>query len=149
MNEKEKPVAVIGRLRRNKVMGEKVTMEKDESFEAEEQRLKTLFGIHEDGTLPAVSDDTLLIYLDFLKKHLVFPMKGSFTEETGPLQSKMHDVVIISLFSDVEEFYGVIICGVSRGINVEIPLLEFDLDNEGNSNYQFLEDYKIWFWNYR
>ena len=122
-------------------------MNTDVSWDEQEQRILCVFQLQKN--LPEVNTETLEKYFSFLTKNLVFPIKGIFDQETGPLQHTSSPVIIKNLSDDIDEFYGVCVEGIAGEKHIEIPLADFDCDTTDHRNYQLIDDYKTWFWNYR
>lgn len=123
-------------------------------MDAWEKRLSDMFGdfIHKkvacDDDLPVVTDETLEIYLDYLKKQLVFPFSANYERESGFLSTKTTVVQVIGINELIDDFYG-LICSVKiNGKNSSIPMGELEV-NSTDSNFNLIGDYNTWFWNYR
>jgi hypothetical protein len=115
------------------------------SRDEREQRILRVFQLPEN--LPEVDTDVLEKYFAFLTKNLLFPIQGTFDQETGPLHHTTYPVIIKHLSEDIDEFYGIYAEGVAGKKHVEIPLADFDCNTTDHRNYQLINDYKTWFWN--
>lgn len=81
------------------------------------------------------------------KKNLLFPIHGTFDQETGPLQHTTHPVTVKCLVEDIDEFYGICAEGIAGKKHVEILLVDFNCNSTDYRNFQLIDDYKTWFWN--
>jgi hypothetical protein len=117
------------------------------SWTEQKQRILRVFQLQKN--LPEVNTETLEKYFAVLTKNFVFPIQGTYDQETGPLQHTTHPVIIKNLSEDIDEFYGIYVEGAAGKKNVEIPLADFDCNTTDQRNFQCIDDYKTWFWNYR
>jgi hypothetical protein len=95
-------------------------------------------------------DDELAIFerwQEYLEQHLSFPFEAVVNEwqERGPL--KAGDTGSIKRISMVDELYGVIVELRVGGKKYEYPLCEFAATDKESSNYQLIQDYRVWFAN--
>lgn len=84
---------------------------------------------------------------EYLEQHLSFPFEAVVDEwqERGPL--KAGDTGSINSISMVDELYGIIVeLRVGRK-KYEYPLCEFVATDKQSSNYQLIQDYRVWFAN--
>ena len=122
------------------------------SMDDQEDRIRAVLGLTSNDPLPEVDEDTLLRYHEYLSKNMSFPFEMDYFEETGPFEGKNHIVKVVGLLDpekhDCDEMYG-LICRVKEGRKTfELPLGEFEPDNEV-SEERMLADYCYWFWNNR
>ena len=122
---------------------------KKEYITEDERRIMKLFGVTKLNNIPRVNNKNLKFYFDFLSKKLTFPIKGRFRHETGPFKSEIYDVVIKKLDPLYDDFYGLLVEGRSERKKAAVPLVDFELDDEDDINFQLIEDYKSWFCNFR
>lgn len=122
------------------------------SIEDSEKQVAKILGVKEDKELPDVSEETLEVYHSYLIYNLSFPFDAEYSKETGPLEDTYYDVKITNLLEIEEcpdlEFYGLFCEGKRGRRKIEIPLAEIEVKQEGK-NKQLIEDYRMWFWNYR
>jgi hypothetical protein len=120
--------------------------------EDQDDRIRMVFGLTSNDLLPDVDVDELLTYHDYLSKHMQFPFEVDYFEETGPFEGKWHHVTVLGLFDpdeySCEEMYGLICKGRVGKRPIEMPLGEFEVD-EDTPGLQMLADYCYWFSNYR
>jgi hypothetical protein len=117
-------------------------------------RIAQIFGLSESEELPDVTEATLESYHQYLCTHLRFPFEGEYSRETGPLQDTSYVMKVTGLadMEDCDEFYGLLCEGRQEGRQsrrrVVVPLAEIEVGSE-DSNFQLIDDYRGWFWNYR
>jgi hypothetical protein len=117
------------------------------SRDEQEQQILRIFQLQKN--LPEVAIDALEKYFTFLTKNLLFPIQGTFDQETGPLKHTKYPITIKHLLEDIDKFYGIYAEGAAGKKHVEIPLTDFDCNTTDHRNYQLIDDYKTWFWNNR
>jgi len=122
------------------------------SVEDAEKRIAHIMEIKEGDDLPNVSKETLRLYLHYLSKNLSFPFDARYSHATGPWEDTHYDVKVTGILDINEcpdlEFYGLFCKGKRGRRKVEIPLAEVEVKQKGK-NKQLIEDYHMWFWNYR
>ena len=122
------------------------------SIEKSEKRIAQILGVEKSEELPDVSKKILKIYHSYLNKNLSFPFDAEYSKETGPLEDTYYDIKVTGLFKSGEcpdlEFYGLFCKGKQGRRKIEIPLGEVTVKQE-SKNKQLIEDYRMWFWNYR
>lgn len=120
-----------------------------EQITEDEKRIMKLFGVSKLDDVPEVNNKTLKFYFDFLTNKLTFPIKGSFRHETGPFEGEVSNVIVKKLDSLYDDFYGLLVERRGERKKVIVPLVEFELENEEDTNFELIEDYKSWFCNFR
>lgn len=115
----------------------------------DEIRIMKVFGVKKDRDVPKVDNKNLENYFKFLNKNLSFPIKGTFTKETAPLHNESYSIVLYSLSSNYDDFYGLLAEGKIGNKNAAVSLAEFEVEDENTPNFQLIDDYKTWFENYR
>ena len=143
------------------------------SLEREQQdhRLAGIFGTH---TVPKVTEETLALYLDYLKQHLEVPCQltgieslGCFAWEASYLfgrrrpkeyaQRKQHqpsytDTYAFLRFEDAYDLYDGLAVKVQRVSDRKrfvLPLAHLKATEKSSHNAQLLDDYVVWFVNGR
>jgi hypothetical protein len=115
-------------------------------WDEDERRVAEIFGVKEGETLPGVSRQTLRKYHAYLKAHLEFPFTVKVEDFDG-------EVAIQSLFAlnDCPDltFYGLFVRGHQGRRVIEIPIAEIEEVRGKGPNKHLIEDYCMWFWNYR
>ena len=116
------------------------------SWEEDERRVAEIFGVQAGQRLPAVSRKTLRQYHAYLTAHLVFPFQAAIEDLDG-------DITVKSLFKLKEcpdlTFYGLFVRGNQGRRLIEIPIATIEDVKDEGTNKQLIEDYCMWFWNYR
>ena len=116
------------------------------SWEEDARRVAEILGIPAGQRLPAVSRQTLRQYHTYLTAHLVFPFQAAIEDLDG-------DITVKSLFKLNEcpdlTFYGLFVRGNQGRRLIEIPIATIEEVKEEGTNKQLIEDYCMWFWNYR
>jgi hypothetical protein len=122
----------------------------DVPLTAEEIRVTRLFGLPASAGPPAVDDATLEVYHDYLCAHMRFPFMGEYSRETAPLHQVSEYIKVTGLedVDDCDEFYGILCKGRRGRRHVVVPLAEVEVDTD-DPNRQLIDDYQVWFWNYR
>lgn len=120
--------------------------------EDQDDRVRMVFGLTSNDLLPDVDVDALLAYHGYLSKHMQFPFEVDHFKETGPFEGKWHHVTVLGLFDpekySCEEMYGLICKGRVGKRAIEMPLAEFEVDEDAPRR-QMLADYGYWFNNWR
>ena len=121
----------------------------------QDDRVRAALGSTSDDPLPDVSEETLLAYHKYLEAKLSFPLRGSYSQETGPMEDTTYSIAVTGLVDpgehDCDESYG-LFCGAlvsSRGRRgIDLPLGKVEVE-AGDPNRQLVDDYGYWFWNHR
>lgn len=110
-------------------------------------RIRMIFGLTSNDTLPDVDGETLEAYCGHLSTHLVFPFTASHGHEYGHPER----VTIIGLDDAeepmIDEMYGILCEAQMEGRVVMLPLGELD-EVKGKPNRQLVEDYCYWLHNW-
>jgi hypothetical protein len=139
--------------------------------EQQDQRLADIFGTQ---TVPKVTEETLALYLDYLKQHLEVPCQltgieslGCFAWEASYIfsrrrpkeyaQRKQHqpsytDIYAWLNFEDAYDPYdglAVRVKRVSDSKRFVLPLANLKATEKPSKNHQLLDDYVVWFVNGR
>jgi hypothetical protein len=116
----------------------------------EEIRVTRLFGLPEPAGPPPVDNATLEVYHGYLCTRMRFPFVGEYSLETAPLEHVSEYVKVTGLadVDDCDEFYGLLCEGRWGRRQVVVPLAEVEVDTD-DPNRQLIDDYQVWFWNYR
>jgi len=121
-------------------------------IEVSEKRVTKILGFKGSNKLPEVSGETLKVYHNYLSKNLTFPFVTKYSCETGPLEDTHYDISVIDIL-DINgcpslTFYGLFCRGKQGRRKIAVPLAELEVKQE-SKNKQIIEDYRMWFWNYR
>lgn len=126
--------------------------------EARQARLRSVFALPAQATLPAVNHASLVRYYLYLAARLAVPFSARHAPEGA---NDDYAVRVVALW-DPREWEGAehagLLCAVEpaepgRGMpqprrETRIPLFELEVPH-GHPNYHLLEDYWFWFWNWR
>ena len=137
----------------------------------QDQRLADIFGTQ---TVPKVTEETLALYLDYLKQHLEFPCQltgieslGCFAWEASYIfgrrrpteyaqrkkqQPSYTDTYTFLNFEDAYDPYeglAVKVKRVSDSKRFVLPLAHLKTTEKPSNNAQLLDDYVVWFVNWR
>jgi hypothetical protein len=138
------------------------------NLDEQERRIARTLG---EDEVPAVNNKTLRTYLAYLKKNLEFPCyltgmedfsweeryifgHGSQTEyeKMKKTQPSYTDTFELLGFEDViDEGYGILaqVKRVSDKKKFTLPLADLKATDKRSKNYQLLDDFSLWFVNYR
>ena len=118
----------------------------------DEKRVAYILGVKKGNKLPDVSMKTLKLYHSYLSENLLFSFDANYLQETGPFEKTCYDIKVTGLLSldghSDFEFYGLLCKGKQRRRKIVIPIAEVEVKQQGK-NKQLIEDYRMWFWNYR
>jgi hypothetical protein len=114
--------------------------------EEDERRVAEIFGVQAGQRLPAVSRQTLRQYHAYLTAHLVFPFKAEV--EDLDAEATIQSLFALNDCPDLT-FYGLFVRGNQGRRIIEIPIATIEAVRDEGTNKQLIEDYCMWFWNYR
>ena len=145
----------------------RATLERD----SQDQRLADIFGTQ---TVPKVTEETLAIYLDYLKQHLEVPCQltgieslGCFAWEASYIFGRRRpkeyaqrkkkepsytDIYALLSFEDAYDPYAGLAVTVKRVADSKrfvLPLAHLKTTEKPSTNDQLLDDYVVWFVNGR
>ena len=113
----------------------------------QDDRIRMIFGITSNDTLPDVDGETLAIYQEHLSKHLAFPIAARYGDEYGHPER----VKVIGLGDPdepmIDEMYGILCEARMEGRIVTLPLGELD-EVKGKPDRQLMKDYCYWLHNW-
>ncbi len=132
------------------------------------QRIASIFEMKD---VPSVDIETLERYLDYLKQNLEFPCQLTGIEDfpweefyvIGPGSKKEHERLrktrpsymdtydLLSFDDDVDPNSGIVVNvqRVSDKKKFFLPLADLEATDEKSKNYQLLDDFSVWFVNWR
>ena len=139
--------------------------------EQQDRRLADIFGTH---TVPKVTEETLALYLDYLKQHLEVPCqltgiesRGCFAWEESYIfgrrrpkeyaqrkkqQPSYTDTYAFLSFEDAYDPYNGLAVKVKRVSDSKrfvLPVAHLKATEKPSKNHQLLDDYVVWFVNWR
>jgi len=134
----------------------------------QDQRIADIFGMK---VVPDVTDETLEIYLDYLKQHLEMSCQLTGIEDfsweeiyvIGPGDKAEHERLrktqpsyldtyeLLSFDGDYDEDYGLVVNvrRLSDKKKFALTLSDLRASDEKSNNYKLLDDFSVWFVNYR
>jgi hypothetical protein len=120
------------------------------SMDDQDDRIRSIFDLTTDDSLPETDDESLLAYYEYLAAKLSFPFEAKYSFETGPFESKTFSLTVLGLL-DPDDFpgdeYG-LFCQARRDKKrIELPLTEVEVA-KGNPNRRLVKDYSYWFVNW-
>jgi hypothetical protein len=137
-------------------------------IEEQERRIAKIFG---QRKVPMSNQTTLRKYLDFLKRELEQPCQVTGIEDfpweeryvmgfgnkaeyerlkkTRPSYTDIYELV--SLNEEIDDHYGLLarVKRLSDKKSFELPLADLEATEEDSKNYQLLDDFSVWFVNWR
>jgi hypothetical protein len=118
-------------------------------LDEEQERIRAVFGLSPDAPLPQVNLLSLTHYRDYLSARLTFPFHALYAESTPPVRHLVRYVTLVGLRSEIGFVSGGLLCEVENVPHGKsLPLAEIGV-REDNPNYQLLDDYAYWFYNWR
>lgn len=107
------------------------------------QRIQKILGHIEEGNPMAELD----AWEFFLERNLSFPFdaKVSESQDEGPL--RLGDKVKVKKIELTDDLYGIIVQVWHRKKKYAFPLCDLEVINKDSSNYQYIDDYCVWFAN--
>ncbi len=137
-------------------------------LDKQDQRIATIFGTED---VPDVITTTLERYRDYLQQHLELPCQLTGIEDfaweeyyvIGPGSKAEHERLrktrpsymdtydLLSFDDDVDPDVGIVVhvSRVSDKKRFHLPLADLEVTKKKSKNYQLLDDYVVWFVNWR
>ena len=134
----------------------------------QDERIASIFDMDE---IPEVSDETLRTYLQYIKDNIDTACEITGIEDfeweeyyiIGPGSKKEHEKLrktrpsymdrykIIAFENEPDEDYGILVNlrRISDGKKFTLPLADLKATDKKNPSYQILDDYSVWFVNWR
>jgi hypothetical protein len=99
---------------------------------------------------PTVDDETIFRYYQYLATHLSFPFTAYYPVPKRSEEEVEYPCTVVELLDPrkhVWDQFDGIFCKARKGtFEVNLPLIELHVPND-DPNFQFIEDYRYWFWN--
>jgi hypothetical protein len=118
----------------------------------QDERVRKVFGLADDSTLPLVREETLATYYDFLMANLSLPFDALYCQNGGKTRHLIHYVQVTELLNPRNarkaSSHGLFGKAVHHHELLELPLIEFGV-MEDNPNCQLIDDYAYWLVNCR
>lgn len=126
------------------------TFETRPAADSREARIGRILGSARPGYLPQVTLQSLCRYHDYLQRHLRFPFRAEFHDETqrGALRRVTVHGLVDPLLAPGDVSAGVLCRASLGGRETIVPLAELEL-SEDDPNARLIDDYWYWAWNWR
>jgi hypothetical protein len=115
------------------------------------QRIRLALGSNRER-LPTVDEETLSRYYRYLSANLTLPFAAHFPKPTTSEEDNEFRCTVVSLIDPAEylgDGFDGMFCKTRKGeYDLNLPLIDLYLP-ENSRNFQWIEDYWFWFWNYR
>jgi|SRR5208282_2242255 len=113
-----------------------------------EDRIRAILGVRSEAPLPKVDTTTMLRYYDYLSNCLTMPCEARYSSAEGAIS-----LVKITGLVDPETMLadsqtGLCCMAYHRNKPEILPLIDIEVGPD-SPNFQFLEDYWFWLWNWR
>ena len=123
-----------------------------ESCWEDDQRDRIIEALGSVSRIPRVDEESHSRYYKYLMEHLCFPFIAHYPEPTTSLEEVQYRCTALELLDPARfvdgEFDG-IFCKTRKGkFEVNLPLIELEV-RDSSSNFQLIDDYWHWFWNWR
>jgi hypothetical protein len=119
---------------------------------SQEDRIRRVFALAEAAPLPAVSDQALATYYDYLATNLSLPFDALHCPTGGEMRQLIHYVHVIELMDPrqarLRNLYGLFCQAQNAKEVLDLPLADLGVRDE-NPNCQLIDDYAYWFVNWR
>ena len=134
----------------------------------QEKRIASIFGMDE---VPEVGDETLTTYLHYIKENIDTTCEFSGIEDfeweeyyiIGPGSKREHEKLrktrpsfmdnykFIGIDDEPDEHYGILINlkRISDRKKFTLPLADLEVTDKNNPSHQLLDDFSVWFVNWR
>ena len=117
----------------------------------QENRIKVALGLPMDRVVPKVNRQMLSRYYEYLSANLRFPFIAHYPEPSNAPEEREFRCVVSGLLPPEtlgDEFDG-LFCKVRKEkCKLNLPLIELVVPQK-SSNFQLIEDYWYWLWNWR
>lgn len=104
------------------------------------------------GPLPNVDDETLLRYYRYLSANLTLPFTAHYPEPANPREEIEFRCTVLELLDPSEylgDMFDGIFCRIRKGgCEVNLPLIELRVAHD-SPNFDLIEEFWYWFWNWR
>ncbi len=119
---------------------------------SQEDRIRRVFALAEAAPLPAVSDQALATYYDYLATNLSLPFDALHCPTGGEMRQLIHYVHVTELMDPAASpARNCMACSARRRTrkrSCNLPLADLGVRDE-NPNCQLIDDYAYWFVNWR
>ena len=102
--------------------------------------------------IPWVDEETHTRYYEYLSANLSFPFAAYYPEPIKPQEEEEFRCSVLELLDPTKHLgdgFDGIFCKTNKGkYEINLPLIELEVPDD-SPNFQFIEDYWHWFWNWR
>jgi hypothetical protein len=117
----------------------------------QKQRIMAALGWTNDR-LPKVDEETLSRYYRYLSANMTIPFGAHFPRPTNSQEQAEFRCTVLSLIDPAKHlgdgFDGIFCRSRKGGCDLNLPLIDLYLPENGR-NFQLIEDYWYWLWNWR
>jgi hypothetical protein len=126
------------------------TIQARPAADSRETRIGRILGSTRPGCLPQVTRQSLGRYHDYLQRHLRFPFRAEFHDESqrGALRRVTVHGLVDPRLAPGDVSAGVLCRTSLGGRETTVPLAELELP-EDDPNARLIDDYWYWAWNWR
>jgi hypothetical protein len=121
---------------------------------SQDDRIRRVFGLSEGTRLPAVNDQSLAVYYDYLIESLALPFDALYCPAGGDeMRQLIHYVRVVEMTDPREgrmhnNLHGLFCKAQNAKQMLDLSLADLGV-REDNPNCQLIDDYAYWFVNWR
>lgn len=114
-----------------------------------EDRIRAILGVRRGTALPKVNAATILAYYRYLASCLTLPCEARYSSDADGTISLVTVTALLDPQTMPSDNSAGLCCMAYHRNKAEIlPLADVEVGND-SPNFQFLEDYWFWLWNWR
>jgi len=114
-----------------------------------EERIRAVLGVRNGTELPKVDAATMLAYYRYLARHFTLPCDARYSSDADGAVSLVTVTGLIDPQTMPSDNLAGLCCTAYHRNKTEIlPLVDLEVGHD-SPNFQFLEDYWFWLWNWR
>ena len=121
------------------------------SVEAQEDQIRTVFGLGKADAIPVVDEHTLLAFYKHLTAQSLVPFDANYISETGPHGIIYSSITVLEFMNPgkcPDEEFGLFCKARSGRRKIELPLANVNVD-ETDPRVRVVDDYAYWFENWQ
>ena len=112
-------------------------------------RIRAILGLRKGASLPKVNAERMLRYYRYLLPHLTLPCEARFSSDAAGVVYPVAVTGLVDPETTPSDKRTGLCCIVSYRNDVGfLPLVDIEVDAD-SPNFQLLEDYWFWLWNWR
>ena len=116
------------------------------------QKDRIIEALGSGSQIPRVDDEPLSRYYKYLTEHLCLPFIAHFPKPMNSEEDDEFRCTVLELLDPAKylgDGFDGIFCKTSKGkYEINLPLIELEVPEE-SPNFEFIEDYWFWCWNWR